>query len=143
MRFVSMAFLSACMFWSHGALANSATEYDKLQERLLSGKPTFSVVDLSKCTRKDQTPVTPALKAGFRIDSFRINPGDNPIITYTRNNLSAAPDGTPVILFLQYQIAQDDTATITFRRLAPDTYKDIAEPRISVCKLGVGVNYYP
>jgi len=142
MRFAILTVLSSLLAVSNASAANSATEYSKLQDRLLKGKTTFSIVDLRKCKHKDNTPIV-QLEAGFRIDSFRINPGKNPIITYTRNTLSTMPDGTPAIIFLQYEVEQNDMATITFRRLSPVNYTDLEKPRVSECKLGVGLNYYP
>jgi len=142
MRLTILTVLSSFIALSNASATSYATEFDKLQNRLLKGQTTFSIVDLRKCKRKDNTPIIP-LEAGFRIDSFRIKPGKKPTIIYTRNTLSTMPDGTPTIIFLEYQIAQDDIATITFRRLSPVKYTDLDKPRVSQCKVGVGLKYYP
>lgn len=124
--------------------ADASSQFEQLRDRLTNAVPTTSIVDLNQCTLKsgtwtdDRKPI-----GGLALDNFLILPDPNPSIAYANSHFTVMPDGTPVIQLNQYRVKPDDTATLTFRRISPTTYKPISEPLVFECPLGTGLRFLP
>lgn len=134
--------LSVCNPSQAAALGS---EYNKLQERLLSGAPTVSLLYTEKCDKLDGKPASAGsgVIGGAKIDEFIIKPDPNARISYANSHFTVRPDGTPVLEFIQYKINPDDTADIIFWRLSPTTHTQLSEPIRFKCKVGEGVKFKP
>ncbi|WP_337050088.1 VirK family protein [Serratia fonticola] len=128
------------------AQAKTATQFEQLKERLLNGKPTTSITDLSQCTSQSGK-MGPKFSTigGFSIDAFQVKSEPAARISYAHKHLTVMDDGTPVIEFLQYRVFQNDTATFKVTQLSPVTYKPLpgTEPMLFDCPLGVGLHFVP
>lgn len=106
---------------SKAAIAQAETQFEQLRERLLNGEPTFSNVDINRCSSKGETKVI--VLGGVRIDAFQIQAAPDVRISYANKHFTVMEDGTPVIEFLQYSIFTNDTATFKVSRISPISYK--------------------
>jgi hypothetical protein len=124
--------------------ADTPSQFEQLRDRLMNAVPTTSILDLNQCTLKsgtsksDRKPI-----GGLPIRSFLILPEPNSGITYAHTHFTVMPDGTPVTEINQYRVKPNDTATLTFRRLSPSTYKPLSDPLVFDCPLGTGLRFVP
>ncbi|GAB1581799.1 VirK family protein [Phyllobacterium phragmitis] len=124
--------------------AKAADQFEHLRDRLLSGQPTVSIIDLNQCKQK-AGETTGAAKpiGGLLIRDFMITPEPNPKIAYANQHLTVMPDGLAVLELIQYRITADDRAIITAHRLSPENYKPLSDPRVFECPLGTGLHFEP
>lgn len=122
--------------------AHAQTQFEQLRERLLSGKPTISIVELDQCSTKSGNSKASVI-GGVNIGAFQILSAPDVRISYADKHFTVMDDGTPVIEFLQYRVFPNDTATFKVIRLSPVTYKPLSEPKIFDCPLGTGLHFVP
>jgi hypothetical protein len=139
---ITTSFLATLVFMSMSATAQAETQFEQLRERLLRGKPTFSIVNINQCTPKGKKAMV-SVTGGVRIDAFQIQAAPDIKISYAHKHFTVMEDGTPVIEFLQYRIFPNDTATFKISRISPGTYKPLSAPLIFECRLGTSLYFVP
>lgn len=125
------------------AAGHDKTQFDQLKERLLSGKPTISIVTLEQCTLKSGgNNAKSGVVGGIKIGAFLIQSLPKASISYANKHFTITEDGTPVIEFMQYRILLDDTATFKVTRLSPMNFRPLSEQKVFDCPLGTGLRFF-